>query len=141
MSSIGAVKARLVEILAEALPETQVIPGPADVTTLTERVLEVGGETTPIEVDVSGLDLLTGTEKYTLALTISVSYSGTDLDAPETVAVADFRTAVAAIRADMSLGLLNLSATVTGQGQLEESSSEWGRSAAIRFPVAIFTTF
>lgn len=141
MSSIDAVKARLVEILAAALPETQVIPGPVDVTTLTERVLEVGGETTPIEVDVSGLDLLTGTEKYTLALTISVSYSGTDLDAPETVAVADFRTAVAAIRADMSLGLLNLSATVTGQGQLEETSDAQGLSAAIRFPVAIFTTF
>lgn len=151
MTSVGAVKARLVEILTLALPATgsfpasQVVPGPVDVTTLRSRALEVGGNSTPLDFDVTSLDLSTGTRKYTLILTASVSVAGTDMAVAEDQAEADFLAAVAAIRANPSLGLENLSAQVFGNGELVESTlpasqqrSE-GRSAAVRFPVLIFT--
>lgn len=152
MTSIGAVKARLVEILAPALPAVdpfpaaQVVHGPVDVTTLRGRALVVGAESTPLEFDVSSLDLSSGTKTYTLVLTASVSVGGTDMTLAEDRAEADFLAAVAAIQADPSLGLANLSATVSGNGELVESTlpasqqrSE-GRAAAVRFPVLIFTT-
>jgi hypothetical protein len=76
-----------------------------------------------------------------LILTISVSLPGPDLATPEDLALDDFAAAVAAIRADPSLGLPNLNATCTGDGELVETADANGRAAAIRFPVEIFTTF
>jgi hypothetical protein len=137
--SIGTVKDRLVEILTVALPDTQVIVGPADVTTLRNRALVVGGESTPIDLQVSAFDASSSTATYTLMLTASVSLPGTDESMAEDQAVADFAAAAAAIQADQNLGLENVSATVTGAGELVESSAASGRSAAVRFPVVIFS--
>lgn len=138
-ATIGAVKARLVTVLAAALPSTQVEYGPISKTTLPPRVLEVGGESTPLTVAVSDLAGSSGTETYILTLTASVSLSGVDLALAETQAVADFRAAVAAIQADGTLGLDNVSATVSGSGELNGISGAWGRAVAVRFPVEIFT--
>ena len=140
MTSIPAVKAALVSLLTPLLPDTQVIPGPPDVTTLAPRALVVGDRSTPIEVMVTSLDGRSGTETYTLTLTASVSLSGTDLGLAEDLAVSDFTVAVAAIQADSSLGLENLNATVVGAGELVEEASGQMRSAAVRFPVEIFAT-
>lgn len=140
MSSIALVKAALVAILTPALPDTQVIPGPVDVTMLRSRVLEVGGESTPILIQVTSLDGSSRTETYTLMLTASVSQSGTILGVAEASAVDDCAAAVAAIVANPSLGLDNLNATVTGNAELTESANAQGRSAAVRFPVEIFAT-
>jgi hypothetical protein len=137
--SIGTVKDRLVELLTAALPDTQVIVGPADVTTLRNRALVVGGESTPIDLQVSAFDASSSTATYTLMLTASVSLPGTDESMAEDQAVADFAAAAAAIQADQNLGLENVSATVTGAGELVESSAASGRSAAVRFPVVIFS--
>jgi hypothetical protein len=139
--SIGTVKTNLVTILSAALPSSQVVSGPIDVTTLKPRALEVGSATTPLQFDPSSLDGRSGTELYTLTLTVSVSLSGTDLSGPEDLAMADFAAAVAAIRADPSLGIANLNATCSGAGELVESATASGRAAAVRFPVEIFTTF
>jgi hypothetical protein len=141
VSSVGAVKTALVTILGAALPSSQVVSGPIDVTTLKPRTLEVGSTSTPLQFDPSSLDGRSGTELYTLTLTVSVSLPGTDLTDSESLAVADFRAAVAAIRADPSLSLANLNATCTGAGELVESATASGRAAAVRFPVEIFTTF
>ena len=141
MSSIGAVKAALVTILQAALPDSQVVPGPIDVTTLGPRVLEVGGASTPLLFDVTDMAGLSGTETYALILTVSVSSPATALAVPEDTACGDFIAAVAAIRANPSLGLTALNATCTGEGELVDSSTSSARAAAVRFPVEIFTTF
>jgi hypothetical protein len=141
VSSIGAVKTALVSILGAALPASQVVPGPVDVTTLGPRVLAVGGETTPIRFEPSNLTGTSGTELYTLTLTISVSLPGAALDPAEDLALADFAAAVAAIRANPGLGIANLNAICTGEGELVESADVNTRAAAVRFPVEIFTTF
>ena len=141
MTSIGAVKDALVTLLTAALPYTQVIVGPADVTTLKNRTLVVGGESTPMELRLTNFDGSSSDAIYTLTITVSVSLPGTDESKAEDMAVADFNAAVAAIQADQALGLdANFSATVTGAGELLESSSASGRSAAVRFPVVIYTT-
>lgn len=139
MSSIGAVKAALVSLLSAALPDTQVLPGPVSVTTLGPRVLEVGGESTPIVFAASNLTGTSGTELYTLTLTASVSLAGTNLDSAEDLAVADFAAAVVAIQADPSLGI-GVNATCEGAGELVESANASGRAAAVRFPVEVFAT-
>ena len=141
MSSIGAAKAALVAILGAALPDSQVVPGPVDVTTLSPRILEVGGTSTPILFQPSDMAGAGGTETYTLMLTISVSSPATALAMPEDAALDDFALAVAAIRANPSLGLSSLNATCTGDGELLESADANARAAAVRFPVEIFTTF
>lgn len=139
MTSIGAVKDALVEILAAACPSAQVIPGPADVTTLGNRAVVVGGETTPVDVQVTDLAGTSGTATYTLTITASVSLPGTDESKAEDMAAADFAASVAAIEADSSLGLADVSATVSGAGELFETSGAAGRSAAVRFPVMVYT--
>jgi hypothetical protein len=141
VSTVGAVKSRLVTILTAALPNSQVVTGPVDVTTLKPRAVEVGGASTPLQFDLTSLDGRSGTELYTLTLTFSVSLSGTDLTPAEDLAIADFVAAVVAIRADPSLGIANLNATCMGAGELIESATPTARSAAVRAPVEIFTTF
>ena len=144
--SIAAAKAALVDIIAPLLPATdtlpaaQVLPGPVDVTTLGPRAVVVGDRSTPIRLDVTSLGGGSGTQTFTLMVTASVSLPGTDLGLAEDQAIADFADAVDAIQADPSLGLANLSATVTGEGELVEDASAQGRSAAVRFPVEVFTT-
>lgn len=140
MSSIDAAQAALVAIFAAALPDSQVVPGPVDVTTLRSRVVEVGGESTPIEFEVTSMDGTSGTEKYTLVVTISVSLSGTELATAQALAVDDFRACVTAVWANPNLGVDGLSAMVSGNGELLKSPGAQGRSAAVRFPVEIFTT-
>lgn len=140
MTSIAAVKAALVTLLDAALPSTQVIPGPVDVTTLSSRLLVVGSESTPIQFDPTNLTGTSGAATYTLTLTASVSLSGTSLAASETLAQADFAAAVAAIQADETIGLTNVSATVSGSGELVEKSDATGRQVDVRFPVVVYTT-
>lgn len=139
MTSIGEVKDSLVELLTAALPYTQVIHGPADVTTLKQRALVVGGESTPVGLRVTSLDGSSSDVTYTLTITASVSLPGTDESQAEDLATADFAAAVDAIRADPSLGVEGVDATVSGAGELLESSSAAGRSAAVRFPVVVYT--
>lgn len=139
MTGIAAAKDALVTLLDAALPDTQVLTGPADVTTLTSRVLEVGSESTPVQFDPSNLTGTSVTATYTLTLTASVSLAGTSLSAAEDLALADFAAAVAAIQSGPSLGLWNVNASVVGSGELVESAGANGRSAAVRFPVDVFT--
>ena len=111
----------------------------------------------PVDLDVTDLDaalivaFLTHLEtarnnsvttRNTRLAAIRSLFRHAALQAPEDAAViADFNAAVAAIQADQALGLdANFSATVTGAGELLESSSASGRSAAVRFPVVIYTT-
>lgn len=139
MTSIAAVKDALVSLLDAALPDTQVLSGPVDVTTLGSRVLEVGSESTPIQFDPTNLTGTSIAATYTLTLTASVKLAGTSLSAAEDLALADFDAAVAAIQADETLSLLNVAASVVGSGELVESAGASGRSAAVRFPVVVFT--
>lgn len=139
MTSIGEVKDALVTLLTAALPDTQVVVGPADVTTLKQRACEVGGASTPLDLQVTAFDGSSCTGTYTLTITTSVSLPGTNESLAEDQAVADFKAAAVAIQSDQTLGLENVSATVTGAGELVESSAASGRSAAVRFPVVIFS--
>lgn len=139
MTALSAVKDALVVLLTAALPDTQVIPGPVAVTTLTGRVLTVGSESTPIQFDPSNLTGTSVTATYTLTLTASVSLAGTDLSAAEDLALADFASAVAAIQSNDTLALSNVSASVVGAGELVESAGANGRQADVQFPVVIFT--
>lgn len=141
MTSLGDVKDALVARLTAALPNTQVVPGPADVTTLKNRALEVGGASTPVDFRVTALDGSSCDVTYTLTLTASVSLPGTNESLAEDQVLTDFRDAVVAIQADQSLGIENVSATITGAGELVESAAASGRSAAVRFPVMVYTTF
>ena len=136
---ISTAKARLVAVLSAALPDSQVVHGPIGKTTLTNRVLEVGGESTPIQVTPTNLTGTTCSTTYTLTLTVSVSLATTEMASAEDLAAADFSAAVAAIQADETLGLTNLTATCDGFGEMTENADASGRSAAIRFPVVIFT--
>jgi hypothetical protein len=111
-----------------------------DVTTLSSRLLVVGSESTPIQFDPTNLTGTSGAATYTLTLTASVSLSGTSLAASEALAQADFAAAVAAIQADETIGLANVSATVSGAGELAEASSATSRQAVVRFPVVVYTT-
>ena len=140
MTGIGVVKARLVELLAAAVPDARVLPGPVSATTVEARVVEVGGPRTPVQYLVTALDGSSGTATYTLMITCSVSLPGSDGALAEDMAVADFVAAVDAIQADETLGLDAVSATVDGSGELFESATQQGRSAAMQFPVVIFTT-
>lgn len=140
MSSIPAVKTALKVLLAAALPNTQVVYGPASsVTTLGQRVLEVGVVTGTL--DVTGMDLRSGTEQYSVMLTASTSIPGTDQTEADDAALADFQAAVTAIRSDPTLGINNLAASVSGTFEMPESAVASGRSAAVRFPVTVIAPF
>ena len=147
MSSVGAVEARLVEILTPLLPAVgpfsacQVVTGPVSVTTVRGRVLVVGdADATQIALNVTSMDLSSGSKAFPLIIRASVSVAGTDLSVAQDRAEADFAIAVAAIQADPSLGFENLSASLVGGALLEKSAVAQGRMAAFVFPVQIFTT-
>lgn len=147
MTSVGEVEARLVAIFTPLLlasdpfPACQVVTGPVSLTTVRGRVLVVGdADITPLTLDVTSLDLSSGTKTFPLTIRASVSVPGTDLSIAQNQAEADFATVVAAIQADPSLGLENLSATVIGSADLEKTAVAQGRMAAFRFSVEIFTT-
>lgn len=145
MSSVPAVKSALIPILAAALPATatlpasQVIYGPIEsVATAKPRVISIGGAVGTR--DMSDLALTTATERYTIALLVSVSLPGYQQQLADEVALADYEAACDAITAaGPDLGLGNgASICPDGQFELTETSTENGRAAQVLFGVSVF---
>lgn len=140
-SSIPAVKAALVSVLAGALPDTQVIYGPKEaVTTTGPRILTVGRVVGSRELDSMSLD--TSSESYTVDLVASVSLAGTSQQAADDLALADYAAAEVAVReypGGPTLGLGDgIRVLPTGEFELAELADENGRHAAVRFSVRVY---
>jgi hypothetical protein len=108
VSSIPAVKAALVSILAAALPDTQVIYGPVDRGDyhIQRGCLTVRGVTGRRESDSIGL--ATTREEYTVELVASVDLASTSQQSADELVLADYAAAELAIReypAGPTLGL------------------------------------
>lgn len=138
MTSIPAVKAALTAAFTAALPDSQVINGPAEsVSSIKSRYVEVGDVNGTITV--TSLDLRRATEQYTVLITVSASAAGYDPIPVTAAALADFETACDAVRADPSLGI-DVAAKVEGSFEMHETAEGQGRATVITFPVAIFAT-
>lgn len=142
MSSIPAVKAKLVSLLTTALPNTQVIyGGTGTVTTTGPRILLIGRASGTRQPDSMSLD--TSSEQYVIELVASVDLAGTSQQAADEMALDDYAAAELAIReysggGDLGLAASGvLSALPTGAFDLEEQADENGRHAAVRFGVAV----
>jgi hypothetical protein len=140
-STIPAVKAALVTVLAAALPNTQVIYGPSGAVTVTEdRLLTVGKVTGSRELDSMSLD--TAAERYTVELVASVDLAGTSQQAADEMVLADYAAAEQAIREYPTGPNLGLGAGVqvlpTGDFELAEQADADGRHAAVRFVVNVY---
>lgn len=137
-SSIPTVKAALVSVLAAALPSTQIIYGPSNsVTTKGPWVATVGRAVGTRSPDA--MDFASAKEEYTVELMCSVSLAGTSPQAADGLALANYASAEAAIRADTTLGLPG-TVQVTGFGQFElmEQADSDGRHAAVRWSVQVY---
>ena len=137
-SSVAAVKAALVSVLTSALPDTQVIYGPVTaVSTTRPRVLTVGKATGRRDLD--SLTLGSVAETYAVDLVCSVDLAGSVQQAADEAALSDWAVAEAAIRADITLGLLGtVQAVPTGDFELLEQADAEGRHAAVRWSVLVY---
>lgn len=135
-SSISAVKAALVEVLTEALPQSQVIYGSRAAVTVTGPRLALVGRVLGRR-DVSSLDLGMS-ELYTVEIQNSVSLATVEQQMADDLALADYDASVTAIRADITLGLPgSLQVIPTGEIELVEVASEQSRDAVVRWYVNV----
>lgn len=138
MTSIPAVKAALTAAFTAALPDSQVINGPAEsVSSIKSRYVEVGDVTGTLAV--TSMNLRRGTEQYTVLVTVSASTAGYDPIPATAAALADFEVCCGAVRADPSLGI-GVVAKLEGSFEMREVAQDQGRATVVTFPVAIFAT-
>jgi hypothetical protein len=141
-TTVPAVKAALVALLAGVLPDVEVIYGPITTETMTTpRVLTVGNA-----AGTSALDsLTTGTslEQYTVTLTVSCTINGPDTQKAATeAACAVFAVAEQTIR-EHPTGDLGLSASgvlgafPTGDFEVTEADTDLGSNAAVKWSVYV----
>lgn len=143
MSSIGLVKAALVSTLTAALPDVQVIYGPAaGVTTTEARVLTVGRAVGTRDLD--SISLATTAEQYVIELLTTADNAGTDQQATTEQALADYTAAELAIREHPTAPELGLGPGIhvlpTGEFELMEQADSNGRHAAVRFSVSVYAS-
>ena len=138
MTSPSTVKAALVAAWATALPGSQVIYGTGTaVTTTKARILIVGNA-----VGTRTLTSLDGTssmKQYAVNCLVSVALSGTDMQAAEDMAFADYEAAcdaVTALSPDLGLGG---GISIAAQDAFEQSSiaDQNGRAAQVSFSVLV----
>lgn len=139
---INLVKDQLVKLLGAALPDSQVIYGPAtSVSIVGDRILTVGN----IEGD-DALDSMTGeteSERYIVELIISVDLSAShDQQTCTEMAVADFYAAKRALREypggfDLGLGPGDIQVVPTTRFQLQEQADREGRHCMIKFGASV----
>lgn len=136
--TISTVKARLVEVLTAALPDTQVVYGPLSaVTTLKPRALSVGRAAGTREI--TSLSLTSAQERYTIDLLVSVALSGTSQQSADELALADYASAVDAIvvaHPDLGLGA-GYTIVARSEFELVEVADDQGRAAQVWFAVAV----
>lgn len=138
-SSIPTVKAALVTVLTAALPATQVIYGPVTaVTTTTDRVLTVGKVIGRREAD--SMSMSSASEQYTVELVNSVDTAGTAQQAADELVLADYAAGMAAVMADLTLGITGFAVSVTpfADFELAEQADDNGRHAAVRWAVSVY---
>ena len=140
---INLVKDQLVKLLAQSMPQTQVIYGPATaVASPDDRILTVGN----IEGDGGLLDSFTGgteQERYMIELIISVDLPGNDQQACTELAVADYYVAKRVIREyqtgfDLGIAPLgDIQILPTSRFTLQEQADKDGRHCMIKFGAAV----
>jgi hypothetical protein len=145
VSSVPAVKAKLVTLLTATLPDTQVIYGPSTAVTTTEDRLVTVGKVTNANRDLDSLAIGTTEERYAVELQFTVDLPGTDsLATAVTQVFADYTAAELAIREyaggpDLGLAASGvLQALMTGGWELDEQADSDGRHALIKASVAVY---
>jgi hypothetical protein len=134
VTSIPAVKAELVSVLAAALTDTQVVYGDRRAVTVAgPRLLLVKGAQG--RSDFSDLASASSVELYEIECEASGSIPGTLQQVADELALAVFDAAVAAINAHDFVAAQKVQAT--GSFVLTEEPTERGRSAAVKFYVAV----
>lgn len=141
MSSIKIVKARIVDLLDQSLPQTEVIYGP--LTTEAQwgrRVLTVGG----IDQGLTELDAMyagTMSERYSFECQISVDVLGSDQRRATEQALDDYAAVKIILREFVGGHDLGLATPVqilpTGEFSLREKADNEGRHALISFGIAV----
>lgn len=136
MSTVPAVKAELVAVLTAALPlpDTQVVyGGRAAVTSAGPRLLLVKGVVG--RTDFASMTESSSHERYSIECEASGSVSGTLQQVADDLALAIFEEAALAINAHVFVAAQSVKAT--GEFVLTEEPTERGRSAAVKFYVAV----
>jgi len=141
MSSIKIVKARLADVLQQALPKSAVIYGSGGAEfTDSKRILVLGG----IEKGASGPDSMdagTESEVYVIDCQISVDVTGSDQRVATEMADDDWTAAKIAIRENLNghdLGLGQpLQIFPTSEFELREKADTNGRHALIKFGIQV----
>lgn len=141
MSSVKIVKARLVDFLQQALPDVQVIYGPASaVSGTTKKILTIGGFDDGF-AELDSMEATTESERYSFDCQAAVSIAGNDQQ-KATEAVVDIYVATKiALREfpgghDLGLGE-SVQMFPTGNFKLQERADQDGRHAQITFKIAI----
>jgi len=137
-TTVPAVKAALVVLLASVLPDVEVIYGPITTETITTpRVLCVGDARGTSKLD--SMTLATSLEQYTVTLTFSFTINGPDAQQAATEAAClAYAAAEHAVRLAADLGVAGvLQAIPTGDFELIEADTALGSNAAVKWSVYV----
>lgn len=148
MSSAPAVLVALTTLGVAALPNSQVINGPAGSVAISRpRLLLVGPDSDEeifIDEQFDSLAGLTTSEQYVVPLTVVADYSGTDQASVDAAAFADCDAMLQAVANHPSGPTLGLEASGVisvlpiGERRFQRMANESGRHAAVRFGVQVY---
>jgi hypothetical protein len=132
VSTVAAVKVALVAVVRAAVPDAQVVYGPATGVSLdADKLITVGTVTGVSELD--SLSATTTAEDYRVDVIFSFTLPGADTQQLVTQTVlADWLAVKAAVLASQDLGVAGvLAARPTGDFRLTETADPGGRNAAL----------
>lgn len=148
MSTVPAVLAALTSLARAALPNTQVINGPAgSVARTKDRVLLVGPDSDEeilIDEQFDSMSNETTSEAYVVPMTVVADYSGIDQTISDSAAFADCAAMLQAIGAHPSGPTLGLEASGVisvlpiGERRFQRVANESGRHSVVRFGVQVY---